>query len=278
MSLADTITELMGPAPVEPTNRADHMRILLLDIETYPALVWQWSLWDQHTPLQRVEREDGMLSFAAKWYREPETEFHAVWTQGGPEGMAQRAHQLLCEADAVVTYNGGRFDIPWLERVTVENGLGPWSPFAHIDLFRTVRQGRWLSKKLDAMCRKLDLGAKVEHEGFPLWTSAMPTWLGGKGDPGAQGRMEAYNRGDVSDTLEPLYDEMLPYIKGHPHVGLYAGDGTDRCQRCGSPDLQLSEQTAKTPLSVYPMYRCGQCRSWSRGKTRLWSVDARAVQ
>lgn len=275
--LDELLTRPIGPqqSNVVPI-RAEVQKILLLDIETYPALTWQWSLWDKFTPIERIVRSGGMLSWAAKWYAAEETEFAAVWSDG-PQGMAERMHALMCDADAIVTYNGNRFDLPWLRQaVELESGLGPVSPFVSIDLFNTVTQFRFLSKKLDFVVQRLDLGKKVDTGGFSLWTGAMPVELGGTGDPEAQARMEEYNRGDVGGTLEPLYDALLPWIKGHPHVGLYAEDGTNRCQRCGSIAL-LGNGRAHTPLGVYRRYQCAECKSWSRGKTRIDSVDARAI-
>jgi hypothetical protein len=265
------------PADETPANpRAEHLRILLLDIETYPALTWQWSLWDKFTPTERIVREGGLLSWAAKWYAEPETEFSAVWTDG-QQGMAERMHGLLSEADAVVTYNGNRFDLPWLRTaVELDSGMGPTSPFASVDLYATVKRFRFLSNKLGYVTDRLSLGAKLDTGGFRLWTDAMPPELGGNGDPEAQARMEAYNRADVADTLEPLYDALLPWVKGHPHVGLYDESAVNRCQRCGSTELERAGY-ARTPLGVYARYRCAACRSWSRGKRMVSGVDARGI-
>lgn len=276
MSLQDTLDRLL-PIP-EQDPRVEHLRILLLDIETYPALTWQWSLWDKFTPVERIVREGGMLSWAAKWYAEPETEFSAYWSDG-PQGMAERMHALLCDADAVVTYNGNRFDLPKLRTyVELDSGLGPASPFTSVDLFNTVRHvgGGMLSKKLGYVCQRLELGHKIDTGGFSLWVDAMPTELGGNGDPEAQARMEEYNRGDVAGTLEPLYDALLPWIKGHPHVGLYVEDGTNRCQRCGHTTLKRAGE-ARTPLGVYRRFQCETCWSWSRGKTRTGTVEARGI-
>jgi hypothetical protein len=260
----------------EQMHRGMYQNILLLDIETYPALTWQWTLWDKFTPVERVVREGGLLSWAAKWYAEEDVAFGAAWEDGTGISMAERLHELMCQADVVVTYNGNGFDLPWLRQaIELESGLGPVSPFVSVDLFQTVRQFKFLSKKLDYVVQKLDLGQKVKHEGFSLWVSAMPESLGGKGDPDAQDRMRRYNVGDVADTLEPLYDALLPWTK-HPHVALYTEDGLSRCGRCGS--LRLTEHgRAYTPLGVFRRYRCEDCRSWHRGKSRLETTDIRPV-
>lgn len=270
--LAELQARPIGSA-YEPTHRGMYQNILLLDIETYPALTWQWTLWDKFTPVERIVREGGLLSWAAKWYAEETVAFGAVW-QG--DNWIEQLHELMCAADVIVTYNGNSFDLPWLRQVIeLESGLGPVSPFVSVDLFQTVRQFKFLSKKLDYVVQKLDLGQKVKHEGFSLWTKAMPEELGGDNDAEAQERMRAYNVGDVADTLEPLYDALLPWTR-HPHVALYTDDGASRCGRCGG--LSLNEHgRSYTPLGVYRRYRCGDCKSWHRGKDRLATTDVRPL-
>lgn len=266
--LEELLNRPIGPQNAPLSTRGDFQRILITDIETRPATTYQWSLWDQHTPLARVIEPGAMLSFAAKWYGEDEVAFEADWT-GGHSHMVGAAHELLNEADVVVTYNGNRFDLPWFKTEFLQEGLPPASPFASVDLFTTVRQFRFLSKKLDYILKTLDLGAKVEHEGFGLWVSCI------NGDPEAQARMETYNRGDVTE-LEKVYDALLPWIKGHPHVALYAEDGLNRCQRCGSTAL-VESGLARTPLGTYRRFQCSSCQSWHRGKERLGSVDVRSI-
>lgn len=279
MSLQAQLDRLLPATPEPAETRADHLRILLLDIESYPALTWQWSLWDKFTPVERIVREGGLLTWAAKWYGEPDTMTGTYWGDG-PDGMAERMHALMCEADAVVTYNGDRYDLPRLRTaVELDAGLGPVSPFASIDLYHTVKRvgGGMLSKKLGYVTDRLGIGSKVATGGFQLWVDAMPPELGGNGCPDAQARMVKYNVGDVADTLEPLYDALLPWITNHPHVALYAEDGSQRCQRCGSTSL-VRDGMARTPLGAYRRYRCEGCRSWHRGRTRVAGVDVRGIR
>jgi hypothetical protein len=257
-------------------GRGDYLKILLLDIETYPALTWQWSLWDKFTPVDRLVRPGGLLCWAAKWYGESEVKFASLWGDG-VVAMAERMWDLLDEADAVVTYNGDKFDLPKLRSaVELESGIGPVSPFKSIDLYKTIKQFDFLSRKLDFVCKSLEIGEKIKHSGFDLWPASMPVELGGRNDADAQELMRAYNVGDVANTLEPLYDAVLPWIKGHPHVGLYADDGTDRCHRCGSPEMD-EKGRAHTPLGVFTRYQCKWCKSWLRGKKSILMADTRAV-
>ena len=43
------------------------MKILALDIETAPAVVYTWGLFDQRTGLEQIISQPRMLCFAAKW-------------------------------------------------------------------------------------------------------------------------------------------------------------------------------------------------------------------
>lgn len=272
-SLQAVLDNLLGSSEDIDPRTSGAMRILLIDIETYPALTYQWSLWDKFTPIERIVAPGGVLCFAAKWYGEDEVLFSSLWDDG-EEGMAQAAWDLLDGADAVVTYNGNKFDIPWLNHLMFTNGLGEPSRFSSIDLYATMGRFRFLSKKLDYVVQRLGIGAKVATYGFQMWVDAMPTEIGGNGDPEAQAAMKAYNIGDVPDTLEPLYNEVIGWIQHHPHVGLYVPG--ERCQNCGSTEF-ADDGYARTPLSVYPAYKCEGCGKPHRGKTRLYGVDARAV-
>ena len=89
----------------------DKPKILTLDIETRPALAYVWRMYDENiSPAQLVD-PGGMICFGAQWLGERKVQFYSDW-EHGHKGMVKAAHKLLNEADAVVTYNGDKFDIP----------------------------------------------------------------------------------------------------------------------------------------------------------------------
>ena len=80
-------------------------RILLVDIETSPLIVYAWSLWDKYIPAGNIVEPGHTLCFTAKWLGESEVIFHS--TQRSKQvTMLRRIHKLLDEADAVIHYNG----------------------------------------------------------------------------------------------------------------------------------------------------------------------------
>lgn len=251
----------------------DGPRILVIDIETSPHLVYTWGLYNQNIGINQIVEPTRMLSFAASWHGKKRVEFHGEFNFSTEKldnhlPMVLRAHQLLDEADIVVHYNGRTFDIPHLQREFMQAELPPPSPFKQVDLYQQAKRARWASNKLQHVSTELGLEGKVEHSGFDLWRQVLA------GDPKAWRLFRKYNRGDVTLT-DDLYDRMLPYLHGHPHVGLYT-DLEDCCSRCGGTDLER-RGVAYTPLGAYQQYRCHNCGAWSRSKERIATVDLRGV-
>lgn len=209
-----------------------------------------------------------MLCFAAKWFDEKKVHYASEFHNG--QGiMLEALWELLDGADAVVHYNGTSFDIPHINREFVRAGYGPPSPYAQIDLWRTVRsQFRFMSNKLDSVAQALEIGSKAEHEGFDLWKKCLD------GDEAAWGRMKRYNIQDVRLT-EDLYTQLRPWLKGHPSVNLVDGK-QQGCPSCGSPSL-TKRGFARTRVSTFQQYQCGDCGSYSRGSRRVDSVDIQRV-
>jgi hypothetical protein len=174
--------------------------------------------------------------------------------------MLKQVYRLLSEADAVIHYNGSRFDIPTLNKEFLLYGWTPPAPYQQIDLLKTARkQFRFPSNKLDYIAKSLGLSGKTKHAGHELWVKCMA------GDEEAWQTMEQYNRNDVV-LLEDVYNKLLPWITAHPSYGLYAG--TDCCPNCGN--LSLTKRGfSYTTLGKYQRYHCNHCGTWSRSRKSL---------
>lgn len=244
-----------------------HPRILTIDIETSPNLADVWGLWNQNIGISQLRQSTRVLCFAAKWHHEKQVIFKSEF-HDGYSAMVQAAWDLLDEADVLVHYNGNSFDVPHLKREFVLAGLTPPAPFDNIDLLRKVKKEfKFPSNKLDYVAMQILGKRKVKHEGHELWTKCLA------GDEKAWARMRRYNIQDVRLT-ERLYDAILPWIGGHPHVGLYRDPSVNSCSNCGSDDLK-PRGLAYTKISAYQRYRCEGCGKWSRGARREAGVDAR---
>jgi len=230
------------------------MKILLLDIETAPNTAYVWGLFKENIPLVRLMESSYTLCWAAKWYGEKKTMFSSVY-QTSPRRMLAEIHKLLDEADAVVHYNGSRFDIPILNKEFLMYGFKPPSPSKQVDLYQTVKaKFRFTSGKLDYVSQALGLGKKHDTT-FELWVDCMDK------NPTAWKKMESYNRQDVL-LLEKVYDKLKPWIKLHPNHSLYGPCGLV-CPNCGSAHYQRRGY-AYTGASKYARLQCTDCGNWFR--------------
>jgi predicted RNA-binding Zn-ribbon protein involved in translation (DUF1610 family) len=237
------------------TDQRSFVRILALDIETRPTEAYVWRPYKENVGVDQVIRPGGVLTWAAKWYGEKaKIEFEADWTLGH-DNMIGRAWELLDEADAVLHYNGRRFDIPHLQREFMQLGLTPPSPYRQIDLLETVKkQAKFFMNRLAHVAPELGLRGKIEHEGFPLWIKCL------EGDEDAQRRMERYNKRDVTELIE-LYDVIRPWITAHTSHAAHAGE--EVCPKCGSAKLQWRGY-AMTAQTKYRKFQCQDCGGWGR--------------
>lgn len=230
------------------------MRILILDIETRPALVWTWGMFNQSFGPSQVVDWGGVLCFAAKWHGDEGVKFYSEWK--GRERMIKAAHRLLNEADAVVGWNSQRFDTRWLHAEFQRAGMARPSPYANVDLMRSQKRDAFmLSNKLES--RRLWLGeeGKLDTGGFGLWKAVMD------GNREARRKMQEYNEQDVLITEEE-FDRMRSggWVRGLPN---FAIDGGHVCPSCGSEKLQargyLHSKTRR-----YQRFQCKDCGGWSK--------------
>ena len=227
-------------------------KILVLDIETKPAIAYVWRAWDENIGYEQVIEPGGMICWAAKWIGDKEIFYASEW-EHGREAMVDGIHQLLEEADAVVTYNGDKFDLPKLHGEFLLNGLVPPAPITSIDVVKHVKRLGFLMNRLAFIGPLLEVGQKVKHEGFALWAKVL------EGNEPARARMKRYNIQDVR-LLERLYKKIKPFIKNHPHLG----EGKHECGACGSNHVQ-KRGYRRTKFFKIQRIQCQACGSWSEG-------------
>ena len=229
-------------------------KILLLDIETKPAVVASFGIRDQHIAHGQILKNGGPICVGVGWHGERRVTVYSDWKHGH-QGMLDAVHAMLSEADAVMTYNGASFDIPKLQGEFLLAGMQPPPPPTQIDLFKTLRRMGYLSSKLDYIAPLLGVGGKVKHEGFPMWLAVMD------GCPKAQAKMARYCAQDVR-LLGDLYERVRPYIANHPHLH---GKRGDFCGACGSNHITnrgfLISKHYRTQRT-----QCQSCGAWDKGR------------
>lgn len=228
--------------------------ILFLDIETKPAQAYVWRLFDENVGVEQIIDAGGIICVGMQWSGFDKPMFVSEW-RDGKQAMLEAVHLQLMHADAVVTYNGAKFDLPKLNGEFLLYGLPPIPPVTHIDVYKAVRKMGIISNKLAFVGPYLGLGKKKRHEGFRLWKDVMD------GKEKAQREMEKYCLQDVK-LLVKLYNKIKPYISNHPHLGLTKGA---ECGACGSNHLQ-SRGYRRTKAFRIQRLHCQSCGSWQDGK------------
>ena len=185
------------------------IRVLVLDIETAPDIGMLWSLKVKgYIDPKNIVQDGYVLSFAAKWLGEKDMLFSK--TTDGHLSMLLKIHNLLREADAVVHYNGKRFDIPTLNKEFLLHKMEPVGPLVQIDLLPLMKRSfKFPSYTLDFVCQKLGIGKKAGKGGREMWWACMnDTHLGHT----KWWRVtERYNKQDVTLT-ERLYRRVRPWF------------------------------------------------------------------
>jgi len=227
-------------------------KILYFDIEWKPAKAYVWRAWDENVSPDQVIHPGGLLCFSGIWSDTKEVVFYSEWEHGHDE-MVKALHGLLEEADAVVTFNGDKYDLPKAYGEFLLAGLSPPPPPTSIDLLKSVKKMGFYMNRLAFIGPFLKVGKKVKHEGFSLWTAVMD------GDPRAQARMKKYCIQD-SKLLVTLYKKIKPYIRNHPHLGKTKHE----CGACNSNHVQ-SRGTRRTKYFLIQRIQCQDCGSWSDG-------------
>lgn len=232
----------------------DNPKILFLDIETKPALVYSFGIRDQHITHGQIAQDGGTICVGMKWQSERKVTVLSEW-EHGYRAMLDGVHAAITEADAVCTYNGTSFDMPKLMGNFLVAGMSPPPPPTQIDIYKAVRKMGFICNKLAYVAPLLGLGEKLKHEGLELWIKVMA------GCPKAQNKMARYCAQDVR-LLEQVYQRVLPYVADHPHMGM---TGAHQCGACGSHRTQ-SRGVRRTKASFIQRIQCQRCGSWQTGK------------
>lgn len=259
-------------------------RILVLDIETQRAIVEVFDLWAKFIHIDRVRVPARVLCYSAKWIGE-DMRFKSAWDedeyqQVDPdqyERMLRAMWKLLDEADYVITWNGDRFDLQWLEEECGRLGLGKPSSYKSIDLIKVLKRrlkAGLLSMKLDWSARMWLHDQKTPHGATDLWHDIR--WGTQREKREACALMREYCEHDTELT-ERLFERYRPWIRG-VNVALFDADAEDllRCPVCNSNNLKRNGFYPTTAF-VYQRYRCKDCGSEARGKRNKRGAMLRPV-
>lgn len=244
---------------------SNKQKVLVLDCETSPLLVYAWDLRDQDFSIQNLQQDWYIMAWSAKWLGESRIFYkdqRASKEMSDDRLILEDLWKLLDEADIVITQNGAKFDGPKLNARFIMHGMKPPSPYQHLDTYQIVKKvAKFTSNKLEYLTAKLCTKyKKLSHKNFPglsLWIQCL------KGNRAAWEEMKRYNIHDVLST-EELYMKIRAWApESMPDV--FAGaDPEISCRTCGSFEMQKRGTTIKKRLK-YQRFQCQNCGVWTTG-------------
>lgn len=236
--------------------------IWVVDIETAPAEVYTWGLFNQNHSISQIIKPGSILCFSAMKIGDKKPESLSVWDVGY-EAMINRLYQIYSSATHIVGYNHINYDNRWIRAAFAELKLPPPAPWKDIDLYRVVRRHfQFPSNKLDYVCQALGVGKKLKHSGQELWNECLRPTTEKSGEQ-ARKTMLKYCAQDVKITRD-LFERVRGWI---PNINLpihEEGPGP-RCTNCSSKNVQYRGY-AYTTTRTYRRFQCQQsgCGKWGR--------------
>lgn len=249
-------------------------RVLLFDLETSAALAYTFGRFKVNLSQDNIHTEGGVILCASyKWLGED-----TVHTLAFPDEISSNedfsvvAHlwELFEQADAVVVHNAKGYDYKVLQARCMINEFSPLPNVKVIDTLDMAKKNfRLPNNKLDSIVRLLSIGAKVETGGISLWKEVQ------QGCPDALARMLQYCKQDTA-LLEEVYLRLRTFgTASNFNAANYYDDEHERCNICGSTELEATGRSVFTDVSKFQEIRCKNCGGIHRKRQALNSKEKR---
>lgn len=170
--------------------------------------------------------------------------------------LVKLAYEVLSKADAVVTHNGKRFDVKFLQTRLRFHKLPPLPPgLLHIDTCAEAKKHLYtFNNRLNTIAKFLTNYTKLENGGWNLWVDVYNRV------ERAMKLMTKYCKQDVK-VLEEVFLELRPLIAGLPNQNMFIKEVV--CPKCGSMKLQKRGQAIKAN-AIYQRLQCQDCGGWAK--------------
>lgn len=242
-------------------------RVLVLDIETSPLLVYVWNLKDQYVGLNQMIQDWHIMAWSAKWLGDPASSIQYYDQRnlkvGNDLPILKPLWRLLNEADIVLTQNGKAFDAKKINARFMLHGMKPPKPYKHLDTYLIAKKAasftshslEYLSERFCTKYKKLSHG---KFPGLSLWRECL---LGNKK---AWDEMKEYNIHDVLAT-EEFYEKIKAWAPDSAPKPFPRLKGLMSCEICGEDGRMIRRGVSVRVSFKYQRWQCQTCGKWSTG-------------
>jgi len=237
------------------------IRRLFIDIETgyYILKIRTFSLknYTRFFDSETIEHEKEIICISYKW--QYENEVHTLDFRNGERKMLKAFIRVLGEADEVVGHNIDKFDIRMLRTRCIYYGVLMFPNYRTLDtLTKSKHYFSFASNKLDYIAKYLQVGRKLDHDGFDMWIRAIENR-----DDKALEQMIEYCENDVI-ILEDSFCVLSPFIDHNNNFAVLTGGDKWDCPNCASHNVEMF-RTYATPMGVIRReMKCNDCKKQYR--------------
>lgn len=246
----------------ECVRKEQKPHLILFDLEILPNMKEVLKVFSSlsNYPGQTMKASiNSVICFGYKEFGSPKTNCVSAWdfknwnkNKNDDYEIVKKAREILSDADAIITHNGKRFDLPFLQTRLALNGLPPLPNIKHIDTCLLARRHlKFFNNKLGTIGELLVGESKIKNDGWDLWVRVF------NNDTKALKEMENYCKGDVN-LLEKIFIKLRAYSSDIPNHNLFTKDSV--CSNCGS--LRMTKNGTKyTKTAKQQRWFCHDCGS-----------------
>lgn len=169
--------------------------------------------------------------------------------------VCKKLYMAIANADMIVTHNGKRFDIPFLNTRLIKHKLPPLPPIPHFDTCEVIWKRLKMSGRLENAQKFFGLADEKTPLNLETWCKAAA------GNKAALREVVEHCEADVR-VLELAYKRLRPLGFKHPNVGVIAED-TNGCPICGAKGSLLRRGFIINQTQRTQRYQCKKCGGWS---------------
>lgn len=257
------------------SKKLDGPKIVFFDLETLPDLLQALRVWPSMSDWHGKTMKATINSIICFGYRTESMkkakvirawDFPERWNKDVNDDfeICKAAYEILKDADVIVTQNGRKFDLPFLQTRLAKyrhpDGrpiFPPLPKIIHVDTKVEAKKHFFLyDNSLNTMGYFLLEREKMKHDGWAMWVDVYFR------KQKAMDTMSRYCGIDV-DVLKGVFDRMRPYITILPNMNMWRAEKMN-CPACGSLNIQKRGfRTTKT--KVVQRLQCNEdsCGAWS---------------
>lgn len=258
-------------------------RTIALDVEMSFNVSYHYDQWGTNIPWTHIKQRQFMISAAWQWIGQDD--IYSVSVLDDPKRfkkdhtddyhVIKTLKEEIKNADAVIAYNGRKFDVKEINTGFVKHDLGPSHDYVILDPIQIARSKFRFKggNSLANLCDFLELDVQKGKVELSDWIGAT------EGNEASINKIVKYNKNDIPPMVG-VWDKIKAYAPAKINMNHWAqfdqktGEPFDICPGCGSPNLER-RGFALTRAGKFQRYQCKTCGQWSRGKKNIRGVNIR---